>query len=64
MDWLTFGSQIREKRIAKGLTQQGLAEIVEVTPVSISYYETGKKHPAFDKLRKICKELDISMDEL
>lgn len=59
-----FGVKIKNARLEKGLTQQDLAKIVEVTPESISYYEAGKKTPAHDKLKTICRVLGISMDSL
>lgn len=64
MNWEDFGSKIRAERIKKGMTQQELAEIVEVTAESISYYETGKKRPSFEKMKIICNTLGISMDNL
>lgn len=64
LNWENFGAKIKTARLEKGLTQKDLAEIVEVTPESISYYEAGKKKPSFDKIKIICKELGLSMVEL
>ena len=64
MDWVAFGNKIRKARIEKGLTQLDLAEIVDVTPVSISYYEAGKKKPSFDKIKTICNELGLDIDDM
>ncbi len=64
MNWEVFGTIMREERIKKGMTQQELAEIVEVTSESISYYEAGKKRPSFEKMKIICNTLGISMDSL
>ena len=59
-----IGVKIRNARLEKGLTQQDLAKITGVTPESISYYEAGKKTPALDKLKTICRVLGFSMDSL
>lgn len=64
MNWTEFGEKIKSSRLEKGLTQQDLAKIVEVTPESISYYEAGKKHPSFEKIKVICRVLGLSADEL
>lgn len=64
LNWEDFGTKIRTERTKKGMTQQKLAEIVEVTAESISYYETGKKRPSFEKIKTICNTLGISMDSL
>jgi len=64
LDWVLFGIKIKTARLKKGLTQQDLAEIVDVTPVSISYYESGKKKPSFEKIKTICTELGISIEEI
>ena len=64
MDWINFGSKIRAARLEKGLTQQDLAKIAEVTPESISYYETGKKKPSFDKIKTICRVLSIDINDM
>jgi len=64
VNWLEFGKKVKVARLEKGLTQQDLAKIVEVTPESISYYEAGKKHPSFEKIKIICRVLNINVEEL
>lgn len=64
MDWRDAGKKIKAARLEKGLTQEDLSKIVGVTPESISYYETGKKRPSFDKIKTICRVLNIDMEKL
>lgn len=64
MNWTEFGEKIKASRLEKGLTQLDLAKIVGVTPESISYYEAGKKHPSFEKIKVICRVLGLNSDEL
>lgn len=64
MDWEVFGIKVKTARLEKGLTQQDLARIVEVTPESISYYEAGKKKPSFDKIKTICRVLGLRLEEI
>lgn len=64
MNWVEFGSKVRAARISKNLTQHELAKAIGVTAVSISYYESGRKKPSFDKIKLICSSLSLSMEEL
>jgi len=64
MDWYAAGKKIHDAREKIGLTQEELAEIIGVTPASISYYENGKKRPSFDKIKKICAVLNLDIAEL
>ena len=64
MDREGFGVKIKQARLEKGLTQQDLGKIIEVTPESISYYESGKKIPSFAKLKVLCRVLGLNMNEL
>lgn len=60
----TFGIKIKTARLEKGLTQQDLSKIIGVTPESISYYEAGKKTPSFDKIKTICRVLNLDINEM
>jgi len=64
MDWREAGKKIYNARIKRGLTQEELAEKIGVTPASISYYESGKKRPSFEKIKKICLELNLDIAAL
>lgn len=53
-----FGAFIREKRIEKGVTQQALADAMEVTRAYVSSIESGRsKAPIGHKLRAIADTL-------
>lgn len=64
MDWEIIGKKIREARLKKGLLQKDLAKLLGVTQTSYSYYENGKKHIGFMKLKKICQVLEIDISDL
>jgi transcriptional regulator with XRE-family HTH domain len=57
-----FGKQIASIRKSKGLTQQELAEQVNMSVVAIAYIETGKRWARLGTLQKIasCLKVDIS----
>lgn len=42
------GSRVKELRKAKGMTQQQLADMINVTKVSICCYEKGTRFPNID----------------
>lgn len=58
------GKRIKELREAKNLTQELLAEKVNVKPSAISNLERGKNFPAPENLTKIAAALDIKLGDL
>lgn len=52
---------IRKKR---GLTQQALADSVELTPLQIRRYEGGTSQPTLDAIRRLANVLGVSADAL
>lgn len=57
--------RIREKRITKKLSLRDLEKISGVSYITIKNIEDGTiKNPSFEKVVKIAKSLDISLDEL
>ena len=54
-----LGQNIRHYRQAKGITQEKLAEIVDVSGSYIGYLERGEKSPSLDLLFKIANTLNI-----
>ena len=59
-----IGRFIAEKRRAKNLTQEQLAELLGVSNKTISKWETGKSMPDYSIVELLCKELNISISEL
>lgn len=53
------GGNIRAVRRARGLTQETLAEMVDVSGSYMGYLERGKKRPSLDLLVKIADSLDV-----
>lgn len=61
---MAFGRRLAEVRKSRGLTQQALAEKLDISLVSIGYIETGKRWPRLVTLHRIAKCLGVSLDEL
>lgn len=51
---------IKEYRIKRNLTQEQLAELLEITPRQIQRIENGQSEPSLNTLKKLIKVLDIS----
>ena len=59
-----FGRRLAEVRKQKGLTQQQLAEKLDISLVSIGYIETGKRWPRLVTLYRIATALKVNIDQL
>lgn len=59
-----FYNPIKIIRKTRGITQEKLAELVELDTSSISHIENGKYYPSAENLEKILKVLKITPSEL
>ena len=59
-----LGRRIQELRKSHKLTQEQLAEKIEIGTSNISYIETDKFYPTPDTLSKIAKALNVEIYEL
>lgn len=59
---IEMGKRLAERRKELDLTQEKLAEKVDVSLQTISNIELGKKAVRPDNLAKLCRELDITSD--
>jgi len=64
MNQVKIGKFIAERRKNKNLTQSNLAEKLNITDRAISKWETGKGMPDSSIMLDLCKELEISVNEL
>ena len=58
------GKFIAHKRREKNLTQEQLAEIVDISPTHMSVIERGVKTPKLDTFVRIANALGVSADAL
>ena len=61
---MTLGERICRYRVERRLSQQEVAEKLEVSRQSVSKWETDGAVPELDKLVKLCELFEISLDEL
>lgn len=56
--------RIQEARERKNMRQKDLASRLGIAPNTLSQYETGKREPDFETLKRIADALDTSTDYL
>ena len=61
---MSLGEKIINLRKEKGLSQEELAEKLNITRQTISNWETGQTVPDINQSKEICKIFTISLDEL
>ncbi|OXS77917.1 hypothetical protein B1B05_09935 [Domibacillus enclensis] len=61
---LLLGERLKSLRKERKLTQEELGKRVNVTKVSISGYENGKRSPDTETLQKLADFFDVSTDYL
>lgn len=59
-----IGRKVQYYRKMKRLSQESLAELLEVTPICISKIEHGKRYPSVPLLIKMANVLEITADML
>ena len=64
LDSIKVGNFIMEKRKFLGLTQQQLADKLNVSFQAISKWENGTTYPNIEILRELAIALDVSVDEI
>lgn len=58
-----IADKIRERRKNLGLSQEGLAERLHVSPKTISSWENGKSAIKLENAKPLSDELEIPLDE-
>lgn len=62
MDFITIGRKIKSRRKAVGITQETIADILDVNASHICNIECGRAHPSLTVLVKIANILQCSVD--
>ncbi len=59
---LTFGERLKCARERKGMTQQQVKNLINISDKSLSRYETNVSSPDPDTIAKLIKPYDVSAD--
>ena len=61
---MEIGNKLKEMRKAEGLTQQQLAERLQIPRVNYTRYETNAVRPDYETLIRIADFYEVSLDEI
>lgn len=59
-----FGANVRRERVARGITQERLAEMMDINPRTVQKIEAGKLNILLTTIRRLQAALDCSWDSL
>ena len=60
LDYTIIGQRIKQARLAKNLTQEDLAEQIDISVAFLSRVERGNSHINLKRLNQLCRLLDVS----
>ena len=60
IDYGVIGSRIKQARLAKNMTQEDLADKIDISVAFLSRVERGNSHINLKRLNQICGLLDVS----
>lgn len=61
---IKLGNRIKYLRLQRGLSQEKLAEAIDIATTSLSYVETGRGFMTLATLEKLAKVLDVELYEI
>ena len=64
MDYKMLGLNVKKYRKFRDLTQEGLAETIDVSAVFMSQIENAKGKPSLETIVNIANTLEVSLDTL
>ncbi len=60
IDYSVIGSRIKQARLAKNMTQEDLADKIDISVAFLSRVERGNSHVNLKRLNQLCDLLDVS----
>ena len=60
IDYTVIGQRIKQARLAKSLTQEELAEKIDISVAFLSRVERGNSHINLKRLNQVCGLLDVT----
>ena len=61
---MSFAENFKKARTQAGLTQQQVADVLDLDRSAIAHYEMGDSMPNARNIQKICELFNIKFDEL
>lgn len=59
VDYNVIGQRLKQARLSKNMTQEDLAEQLEISVAFLSRVERGNSHINLKRLTQVCKLLDV-----
>lgn len=59
-----LGAILKAYRQKRKLTQQGVADTLHVTKMTISHWESGKRSMTAENLKRYCQVIDVPVQEI
>ena len=59
-----LSQQLKQLREAKGMTQLELSRDLDIAPSTVGMYETGRREPDYNNLKKIARYFKVSPNDL
>ena len=60
IDYSVIGKRLKQARLAKNMTQEELAEKIDISVAFLSRVERGNSHINLKRLSQVCNLLDVS----
>ena len=61
---MTFQIRLRELRLEKGVLQEDIAKLLNMSKMAISHWERGNSEPSIEQLKILARYFDVSIDYL
>ena len=61
---MTLGEKISDLRKRKGISQEKLAELLDISRQAVTKWESGKGNPDTENLIRLSEIFGVSLDEL
>lgn len=61
---MTFAQKLKALRTDRGLSQNELARLTDLSQAMIAQYELGIKHPHKNTLKELARKLHVEIEEL
>lgn len=61
---MDFGQRVKKLRDAAGLTQEELADVLEVSRPAVGAWESGRSRPRLDKMQQLANYFSVTVAEL
>ena len=62
--FMPFSNRLADLRKLRGLTQEGLAELIGITKTQVYRYEKGSAQPTLDVIKRLAVALSCTTDQL